>query len=344
MLYKNTKTTVKQSPFRQPADFSNKEKECKDSSVRRIQFSKNNTLLVLSNHNTEDISSKTALKENNITQQNTPPALTERAMLKSEIESELVKEAELAYEEDLKKFICHNLSFASFFNENLEDNQSSNTIMLTRNKHFDKDWQNKQKESNKLKNNGGEVRPFRNSFLEHRDQPIDENDFSVIKRKGLTFHEDGNGDQRLLTERTKKQVKSTKYDSLDLPKSQSDMSESCDDIQPKNQVILKTQSSQTCQDIKKAYAFINLVNEANSGGDPDHLVKQSIMNDVIHNMQNHHEAIEAFKRESEFKPGQIVENEEDWLPHQTLNKRLFSSSESWNENETNSVAEPLYCL
>ena len=61
-------------------------------------------------------------------------------------------------------------------------------------------------------------------------------------------------------------------------------------------------------------------------------------------MQRHHEAIEAFKRESEFKSSQILDIKEDWIQHQTPNKRLFSSSESWNESETNSVTEPLYCL
>ena len=344
MLYKNTETTVKQSPFRQPADFSNEENEFTVSFVERIQFSNDNTPLVLSNHNTDEINSKTALKETIKSLQDMSQARKEREILAFEIDVKLVKEAELEYKRDLIRFNCHNLSLASFFNENLEDNQSRNTILLTRNKCHDEDKQNLKEENNKFKDHEGAVRVFRNSFPKHHTQPFDENDFSVIKRKGLTFHEDGKGDQQILTESTKKQAKSIKYDSLDLPKSQSDMSESCDDIQPKNQVILKTQESQTCQDIEDAYAFINLVNEANNGGDPDHLVQHSIMNDMIYNMQRHHEAIEAFKKGTEFKSSQILDNEENWIQHQTLNKRLFSSSESWNESETNSVTEPLYCL
>ncbi len=351
MLYKNTETIEKQSLSKSLYENSSQKQENGCLSHQRMLFSKDNQVIVACNNTTEFHDSISALKKNSSSLFKLSRSILEeeKRMLMLDLDP-LCYEAELAYEKDLERFTSIKKQIPSFFVDEEKPRHNLNELNLT----YNHSCLNVGQKQSTLQNNHREWKERKKSKQQLRNYKVSNHflssggsDLSVIRRKGLAFHEDANKETSYrLCQNQKEKVRAVKTVGLDKIQQPIDISGSCEESIFQSKIHLKTKTSLSSKDIKEAYAFIDLINEANREGDSDHLIKQCIMNDVISNMQDHHEAMKLYLEESknQYSHCQKLERQDGWMKDSTQHKGIFSSSESLSEKEKSNTADKPCCF
>ena len=267
----------------------------------------------------------------------------ERDMLKFDADS-LSHEAEQEYEEDLKRFTSLNMYIPSFFGGSQNDISSQEACEPT----YHYVCPNGEVKPGSPMVKKGQNREMtcqvelRNSNLDSHFLLSEDINSPITKRRGLAFHED-EGEEKITKTEMKARKDLRKHLKMKIKENsvqKSELSESCDGAHLEDEAPQEEEVNTLSQkEIKDAYAFIDLINNASQERDPDCFVKHCIVRDVISNMQEHHDALKRFLQNTENLENHSDDSSEQERIH---HKQIFSSNDSLSERY--STASKPYCL